>query len=263
MSLSMQKYKIVLIGAGNIARQLMNTFEKSPFEVIQIFNRSIQSARDLGLPFGVPFETQPSKIDPGGDVYIICIKDDSIRAYAEKLQPFIPSEAHVVHTSGLRPISDLDFFSSHGLFYPLHSFTKEEIWPFDHIPLILNANNDDLLGILKEIAITLSDAIYILSDEQRPYLHLAAVLANNFTNHLIGRAFELLDSRGIDQSILHPILDGTFRKALNNHPYKIQTGPAIRKDETTIRKHIELLSSDTELGNIYALITNSIQNTIE
>ena len=86
---------------------------------------------------------------------------------------------------------------------------------------------------------------------------MAAVLAANFSNHLIALASEYLNSHGIDPTLLHPLLRQTVDKACTMPPLAAQTGPAARHDTATIGRHLEAISG-TELADIYQLLTESI-----
>ena len=91
-------------------------------------------------------------------------------------------------------------------------------------------------------------------------LHLAAVFICNFTNHMLTAGMEVAEKAGVPFEILYPLLQETVSKALSIGPDKSQTGPAVRNDQNTIEKHLELLSFSPDLQNIYREITISIIN---
>ncbi len=53
----------------------------------------------------------------------------------------------------------------------------------------------------------LSDVVSWATTEQRQVLHIAAVVACNFSNYLIGRAERLLEAEGLSPKALLPLLD--------------------------------------------------------
>ena len=256
----MEIKKIVILGAGKLAHQLIPAILGKGYEISQIYNRSALRLNKLVKIYDIPHTTQLDSIQKNADLYIMCIKDDAIHPLALKISEFLPQDSFLVHTSGVKPISDLKMYKNYGLFYPLHSFTENDQQSFDHLPLVINANNQKSLRAIQYFAQSISSNIYTIEDHQRPYLHLAAVLANNFTNHLLGRSFELLKNNNIDIDILYPIIKEATLKALSNNPYKIQTGPAVRGDQSTIDTHLSLLEEDVQLQAIYRLLTQSIQD---
>ena len=96
-----------------------------------------------------------------------------------------------------------------------------------------------------------------MNSAQRKQLHIAAVFACNFSNHMYSIADDLLAKKNIDFSILLPLIRQTVQKLEANSPKEVQTGPAKRKDLQTIKNQINLLEDD-DLRNIYKLITNQI-----
>ena len=60
--------------------------------------------------------------------------------------------------------------------------------------------------------------------------------------------------------ILKPLILETFSKAILSGPRESQTGPAIRRDEKTIQKHLKLLHDHPELEKVYKVVTESIRD---
>jgi predicted short-subunit dehydrogenase-like oxidoreductase (DUF2520 family) len=100
-----------------------------------------------------------------------------------------------------------------------------------------------------------------IDSQQRRAIHLAAVFACNFSNHMMANAQELLRESELDFSILKPLIEETVEKALEVGPDNAQTGPAVRGDEKTLEKHRNLLENHARLLEIYNLVSQSIQDT--
>ena len=96
-----------------------------------------------------------------------------------------------------------------------------------------------------------------MSSEQRKQLHIAAVFACNFSNHMFAIADKILTQSNIDFKLLLPIINQTVKKLNKNKASEVQTGPAKRKDKKIIESHIKKLS-DKETKKIYKLISDSI-----
>jgi len=55
-----------------------------------------------------------------------------------------------------------------------------------------------------------------------------------------------------------PLIRETVNKIESISPAKAQTGPAMRNDKKIIQRHIDALSANPELQNIYSVISKSI-----
>ena len=112
------------------------------------------------------------------------------------------------------------------------------------------------ISFLMKFAKEFSGNAIELSEDKRQYLHVAAVFANNFTNHIIDLAAHYCEEHQIEFDWLKPLINQTMEKIQSNHPHDILTGPAVRNDQSTIQKHLELLKPDQK--NIYQALTKSI-----
>ena len=101
----------------------------------------------------------------------------------------------------------------------------------------------------------------VLDSAQRLRLHLGAVWASNFTNHLLGVAQTLLAEAGLPFDLLHPLVRETIDKALAAQPsaFAVQTGPAVRHDAPTLATHQAALAAHPAWQSLYAAISASIQ----
>ena len=108
-------------------------------------------------------------------------------------------------------------------------------------------------ALIDGFAAELSDLRYVINENQRFTLHLAAVFACNFSNALCGMADEILRSRNLDFQMLLPLLKQTMAKLETLPPAKAQTGPAVRGDASVMNKHLAAL--DAEKGEVYRRIS--------
>ena len=249
---------IVLIGSGNLATHLGSAFKLAGQNISQVWSRDINHARILADTLAaVPIDNMLD-LDRRSDLFIIAVKDEAISELAKKLNL---SDQLLVHTSGSTALSALESASSKiGVFYPLQTFSKDKTVDFRQIPILIEANSPEVLAIIRPIAERLSEKIIELNSEQRKTLHLAAVFACNFTNHLIGIAKELLDQKGLNFELLKPLIEETFSKLAFNDPAMVQTGPAIREDKAILQSHMDLLKNNSALSDLYKKLSQSIVN---
>lgn len=251
--------RIVLIGAGNVATHLGRGLQEAGWEVAQVYSRTEASASELAGGLGVPFVTSLDKVYTDADIYLVMVKDAA-------LQELIPAvvkgreEALFVHTAGSMPMDVWqDCACRYGVLYPMQTFSKSREVDFASVSFFVEANGEPELEVLKELAASLSDKVYEATSAQRTYLHMAAVFACNFANHMYALSARLLEKNGLPFGAMLPLIDETARKVHELHPKNAQTGPAVRKDENVMNKHLEMLAEEPELREIYKMISNSIK----
>jgi len=146
----------------------------------------------------------------------------------------------------------------YGVLYPMQTFSKAREVDFASVSFFVEANGEAELTVLKEMASSLSPKVYEATSAQRTYLHMAAVFACNFANHMYTLSAHLLEKHGLPFDAMLPLIDETARKVHGLHPQEAQTGPAVRRDENVMNKHLEMLAEEPELQELYRKISNSI-----
>lgn len=254
--------KVVLLGAGRLAGHLGPALIKNGIDIVAVYNRRLDRARKLIINWkSNPLLTDRLEELPNdADLYFLAIADQAIADLAQQLSTHLGANLPLVHTSGATSSAVLQTATHRfGVFYPFQSFSAERSIDFKRIPLCIDASEPELRNQLLACAKKLSKLVYQLDDEQRAQLHVAGVFANNFVNHLIGQSHQLLAKAGISKTILFPLIRETIEKLEQQDAASAQTGPAIRGDENTIKRHLSLLDSDSASKEIYALLTEQIK----
>ena len=209
----MKNKRVVLIGAGNVAHHLASALLKARVNLCQIYSRTTDSARELGIKTGITYTSDIIAIYPDCDIYIFCISDDAILSLYKSIR--INKEALILHTSGSVHMDVFKpFTSNYGILYPLQTFSKKRDLDFREIPLCIEAVNTDVLGDIREFAELLSSRVEDISSEKRKTLHVAAVFANNFVNYFYGIAGEILTNNDLDFKLLRPLIFETAHKVM-------------------------------------------------
>lgn len=248
--------KTVIIGSGNVAYHMTKAFLASGVSVVQIFGRNQQALSEISQETGVPYSTNQLE---DADFYLIAVSDSSIVDVSIEIQN---KDCLVAHTSGSMPLSSLQGNYRKAVLYPLQTFSKSKSINYSEIPFFIDAENKDDLLIIENLVKQISNKVSIADDDKRKYIHLTAVMACNFVNHLYTKAKEISDSQGIPFSYFLPLIKETAEKIESLDPKLAQTGPAVRGDERVLKLHEEIIT-DPQLLEIYKIMNRSIKITKE
>ena len=244
--------KIVILGAGNVAGHLFKAFQATEnFEVVQVYNRSETALEDFKSETAITTHLADLK---DAAIYLVCVKDDAIKEIISRLAH---KEGIIAHTSGSVPLSTSA--KRNAVFYPLQTFSKQKEVNFQEIPFCLETSEEKDFSLLEKLAKSVSEKVFSISSEQRQKLHLAAVFANNFSNHMFAIAEDLCAQHQVPFEVLSALIKETAQKATQNSPKEVQTGPAKRNDQATIKQHLAQLNN-ADYKEIYKLLTQSIKN---
>lgn len=253
---------ITLIGAGNIGFHLGKRIYKKGIKIHQVYSRNLKNAQFLSKKINAQAIDELSAVSDESDLYIIAVKDDAIARVVTALsrQKGMKKKL-VVHTSGAASSQLIaTHFKRYGVFYPLQSFSKNRKVRFSTIPICIDAGSGKDKMILLKLGNKLSKKVAYITDKERSILHVAAVFVNNFTNHLFHLGQQITATEKISFDLLKPLILETVLKIDKQTAYEMQTGPARRNDEKTIKKHLAYLQKFPEYAQLYTLLTKSIQN---
>jgi len=248
--------RIVILGTGNLATQLGMALYAQHAEIIQVYGRTGTHASDLANLLGCNSTTSKLKIITDADLYILAVSEAAI---TEVLSDAPIRDRLIVHTSGSISIDILATFSkNYGVFYPLQTLSKQKAVDFSTVPICIEANSAENLEKLSKLAKIISDQVFEINSIQRRELHLAAVFVCNFVNHLYAIGEKLLHEQHLDFNLLKPLIAETAQKAILFSPPGVQTGPAIRGNQTIMEQHLKMLEQHPEWQKLYELISSDI-----
>lgn len=252
--------RVGLLGAGRVASQLAPALVAVGHEVTFVWSHTPAAAATLTaqLP-GVPSLPALAPPLPPADVYLLAVPDAAVAPLLVGIT--WPVGALVAHLAGALPLTVFDAQPAvrGGVFYPLQTFSPGRAIEWTAVPLCIEAADAVGEATLLALAHSLSRDVRRLSSAQRLKLHVAAVFANNFTNHLLGVADALLAEADLPAGLLAPLVRETVAKALANPPFAVQTGPAVRRDAPTLAAHQAALATHPAWQSLYAQLTASIQ----
>ena len=252
-----KQFKVVLLGAGNLATSLGLALVKSGFCVEQVYSRTLEAAQTLANVLNASAVSSLEELSNSADVYFLALKDDALPGVIQQVCRLNPHAVYA-HTAGSVPMSVFNNLAvNHGVLYPLQTFSKQKPLVFNTIPCLIEGANAFSQDILWRIAHALSNNVHLASSEDRRVMHLAAVFGCNFVNLCYTLANETLKSRGLDFELLLPLIDETAAKVHRMTPLEAQTGPAVRKDKKVMQGQMQLID-DADRRRLYELMSEMI-----
>ncbi|MBC6489453.1 Rossmann-like and DUF2520 domain-containing protein [Flavihumibacter stibioxidans] len=254
---------IVIIGTGNVAKVLGIQLKNAGHRVVQVVGRNEHRADELATLLGSSFTTSFSTIRQDAHLYLAAITDNALPELQQHLR--LPGK-WIFHTAGSVPADVLSGISeNYGVLYPLQSLRGKQP-ATGQIPFLINASREAGLQLLKNLLASLNASFQVSTDAQRLKMHLAAVWVNNFANYLYSIAFRICRENQLDFALLYPLIHETGLRLSQQpgtcpDPFQWQTGPAIRHDDHTINRHLQLLEGHADWQDLYSRMTAGIQET--
>jgi predicted short-subunit dehydrogenase-like oxidoreductase (DUF2520 family) len=255
------QWRITLVGAGNVAWHLGKALTQKGHTVSRVLDRTASSSKKLAEALNAEYYGVPEDGIAETDACLICISDDAIASVIGRLKP---GNCLLMHTAGSVP---LDVFKdkavNYGVLYPLQTFSTGRPVDYSKIPFFTEANTSENLGLINQLAHSVSNSVTEADSTRRLYIHLAAIFASNFSNHMYALAEKIAGQYNMPFDLLKPLIAETTAKAMDMSPKTAQTGPAARGNLLVIEKHLELLKEDPRLQDLYRMISKSIREDIK
>ncbi|MCU4550578.1 DUF2520 domain-containing protein [Acinetobacter pittii] len=251
--------KISLVGSGRVAFHLAKVLLAQGHHIVQVYARDFEKTQKFAEQFQAK-ACQSLQQFQSTDLIILAVSDSAIAVLVKQIHELFP-ETLIVHTSGSTDIEVISqVHEKAGVFYPLQTFSLERDVDWQATPLFVEAITDTDQKLLLNLANSLSNRVYQYTSKQRLTLHLAAVFACNFSNYCFDMAKQVVDKEQVDFSLLYPLILETAKKATENDPKQMQTGPAVRGDQNILAMHQDLLAQANrdDLKQVYQLLSDGI-----
>jgi predicted short-subunit dehydrogenase-like oxidoreductase (DUF2520 family) len=255
-----------IVGAGRLGTVLASALVQRGWRIGLVVDKDARAARQSRRIIGAGRAATSLGASPKpGDVVIIAVPDDAIGRVAAGLAASgIPwAGRSVFHTSGLLGACVLEPLAKRGArtasLHPVQSFPRKDspisifkgiTWGIEGDP----AGVEVAGGIVRE----LRGSILLLTEKDKPLYHAACALASNALIALEWTAAGVLRASGIGEkaasAMLIPLVQGTLQNVKNLGLEKALTGPILRGDVATVRKHLEALRGDPGAREVYAAL---------
>lgn len=252
----MTRFNISFAGAGRVADSLCKELFSAGHNIGLVVSETEKNGSKLAGDCKSSWSDKLIFPD-NTDIIIVAVPDKMI----EKVLSCIRCDEGtlIIHTAGS---IGLDVFPEKikrkAVLYPLQTFTAGRKVNFRDLPFFIESSDKQSDAILEMLVDSIGGSVYHADSEKRRMIHLAAVFTCNFSNHMLTVGQELLSETGFPSEVMKPLIAETFLKAMDMGPENSQTGPAVRNDQNTIEKHLELLSFSPELKRVYSEMTRSI-----
>jgi predicted short-subunit dehydrogenase-like oxidoreductase (DUF2520 family) len=202
-----------------------------------------------------------SEVPRKADFYLLAVPDGAAEGLAAE---FTKCQGIWLHTAGaLSKDIFKGLFHQYGVMYPLQTLSKAHPLRLGHIPFLVEGSSREVSEKVFTLASSISERVEVVDSATRLIIHLASVFANNFSNHMVHIAHRILKEQNLSATLLDPMLEETYRKIIRVGTREAQTGPAVRDDQITMKRHIELLKNHPEWEKLYTFISREIARSRE
>ena len=258
------KHSIAIVGCGKLGTALGKFLTEAGYNIAGLASKSLSSAkRAADIIKTNNISDVPWEITKKADIVFLTTPDNAIADTCDNISIHhgFRKNAVVLHCSGALPSTILSSAKKCNAFigsmHPLQSFAS--IVPADNPfkDIIISVEGEkDAVNKARKIATDLGAECLMIKTEAKTLYHASAVVASNYLVTLLDLSFRLIKAAGITDrdafKALKPLIQGTLSNIQKAGIVNGLTGPIVRGDIETLKKHIEEIGAITpDLLDLY------------
>jgi len=256
-----------VVGAGPVATALAGGLRLAGVPVLGLWGRRPAAARAAAATAGVAaFSPAPPDLLLEAEVLILAVRDDAVAEVAARLLGTgLVGERHVLlHCSGVHAAAEAfgavaDKVGGIGTLHPLRAIADPKAAMRTWKGTVFGVEGDGPgKAAAAQLATVLGGAALALEGRAMARYHTAAALASNYVVAVLDAAVGLLRDAGIDEAsalaALVPLAQGALANAGAKGLAEGLTGPIRRGDAGTVARHLDALSPDPALFELYQVL---------
>ena len=246
-----QKPAIAIVGAGNLGTALSLSLVEAGYRIEAIVGRdrgrSLSKARRLALRIGSRAILDIEQVK--APILWLCIPDGQIAAAAISLAPGFEAKGKIVlHSSGALTSDELKPFRKTGAavasVHPLMTFVKGSPPSLVGVPFALEGD-PRAVRAARRIVRDLGGDAYAISKRQKTAYHTWGTFASPLLTALLATTEYVAGLAGVEGKVARrrmiPILLRTLMNYGSVGAAGAFSGPIVRGDVETVRRHLEVL----------------------
>lgn len=266
-----RRIPLTIIGLGPVGQALACALVRTKRLDLTLIGRGRPGEKRLAKALKTQYLSKLKNLQQNGGYVILCVNNSQIKTI---VRYFTHSDNNwnrftVLHTSGVLGSEVLKPLASRGAsvaaWHPYQTFPKRGKHP-DFAGVTFGISGDPRAArAANRLTRLLGGKPLRVRDEDRALYHLSAVFACGFVAADLDMAVRVLKTIGLSEKrareAIIPIAMQTLKNAAALGPARALTGPAVRKDKATIRKHLEALKKvNPEQVQVYAAVSRYLQN---
>jgi len=252
------KNTYLVLGCGKVGKAISFSLKKKKKNVY-LWDRDFEKAKKFCFKNKIKVIKNLKEFK--GNFIIISINDDFIFELAKKLSKEIDGKGIAIHTSGiyneniLLPLKEKGW--EIGKCHPIYTFPPKETKIPNGLTYGIQGNLKAIKKIENFIKIFKGRPLIIPKGMEEIY-HLALSFGSNFSSYFFYISLKIFKENFKEKNALSKLFHQTVENILNYEEKGI-TGPHIRGDKKTIKKHIKIIKERyPEILRTYNLLNKNI-----
>ncbi|MBZ5646341.1 MAG: DUF2520 domain-containing protein [Acidobacteriia bacterium] len=266
----MAKPTIALVGAGNLARALARALQGAGYRVTTVVarNRAESRRRARVLARQVQARVLSRQDAIPGDILWICVTDDAIASTAAELAAKWNGRI-ALHSSGALTSDLLTPLRRRGAavasLHPMMTFVGRSSPSLSGISFAVEGD-PAAVRVARRIARDLGGSVFDIAKEGKTLYHAMGSFSSPLLIASLAMAEQVGQAAGLPRRSIPRIMQPLLRQTLENYfrggAARAFSGPIVRADVETVRRHLRALKKVPGARDIYLALARSALDTL-
>src|SRR5579863_1643062 len=268
LSAMAEKPSVAIVGPGRLGRALALELRRAGYNISEIVSRntaaSKRKARELARKVGGQASTSDTaRLD--ADLVWFCVPDQEIAGASDQLASAVSwKKKTVFHSSGALASDELKVLRRRGAsvasVHPLMTFVSGSIPPLDGVPFAFEGDAA-AVRMARRIVRDLGGEAFTIRKQHKAAYHAwgaftsPLLLATLVTGERLARAAGLSAVEARKKML--PIVKQTIRNYEALGPAGAFSGPIVRGDAETVRRHLRVLRKVPQARHVYLALARA------
>ncbi len=261
------KPRVAIVGAGNLGSALAHSLQLASYEIEAVIARSggksLSRAQRLAKQVGARATIDLSSVQ--AELVWFCVPDPAISAAAESVAKKVDWKGKVaVHSSGALGSDELSLLRKRGAavasVHPLMTFVLGSRPSLRGVPFALEGDAA-ALRVARRVVQDLGGLAYTIRKEDKAAYHAWGTFASPLFTALLATTEDVARMAGVRRKAarqrLIPILLQTVANYASSGAAGGFSGPIVRGDADTVRRHLEVLRRSHEAREVYLALAGA------
>jgi predicted short-subunit dehydrogenase-like oxidoreductase (DUF2520 family) len=259
-----ERPRIAIVGLGNLGSALALSLRRAGYaiEVLLSRGKSAGKVRTLAKKIGVQIPDSPLELK--ADIVWFCVPDSQIARAARSLAKISWKGRVALHSSGALTSDELAVLRREGAAvasaHPLMTFVHESHPPLAGVPFAIEGDAR-AARIARSLVRTLGGKSYPVRKKDKAAYHAWATFASPLLTALLVTSEQVARLAGVQAKAakqrMIPILLQTLVNYATYDAASAFSGPVIRGDVETIRKHLRILRKTPVAREVYKALAHA------
>jgi predicted short-subunit dehydrogenase-like oxidoreductase (DUF2520 family) len=262
------KPSITIVGPGNLGSALALELARIGYPIRHIVSR--RSSRGVSAARTLARRVKAKHVFPGeavfdSDIVWITVPDDAIAEVAAQLAPLQSWRGTIVlHPSGAMTSDELSALKKRGAkvasAHPMMTFVRGKKARWQGVPFDIEGDEAAVQAAYR-IAEVLGGDPFRLEKRHKALYHAFGSFASPMVIALMSAMEQVAEAAGVPpkkaKKMVWPLLSQTLQNYLEKDGARAFSGPLVRGDVKTIRKHLEQLKRVPEARDVYLALARA------